>query len=142
MRQLTIKPPKTAKNTPSPDTMLFVFNKQQAHLRSPKLWLIPASCLDRLSSLANCMIAYLFSAGHHIATLPDLQSSCLVKLDSRVLFDLGPEERVSSLNDLLLYSDDQIQEKRQTARKRKLELTPRKNRQRKRFLTSTPKKLD
>jgi hypothetical protein len=44
VRQLTIKPPKQGKQREK--KMTFTFIEGQVDLRNPRLWLLPAQCLD------------------------------------------------------------------------------------------------
>ena len=98
VRQLSINPIKASKKVS--DIMTFNFTDGQTDLRSPKLWLPPASCVRKLSTLYYAMFRYMAGLGCHEARLPNFKNTCLVKAGEDSTYDLGPEAMVSSLKDL------------------------------------------
>ncbi len=76
VRQFSISPRKnSARRT---ELLPFTFTRQ-ADLKHPKLWLPPASCIRRLSSLPNAMLQYILGLAIHDAPLPHFTETCLVK---------------------------------------------------------------
>ena len=141
IRQLSIKPAKASKQLN--DVVTFNFTDGQADLRNPKLWLLPAACLHKLSTLYDIMFAYMAGLGHHDARLPDISASCLVK-DVNMSYDFGKEAMVTSVSDLLFLDVENLHTrcKKSKQKKRPLDLTPKKHRSNKRkpVATSTPRK--
>ena len=140
VRQLSINPKKASKKVS--DIMTFTFTDGQIDLRLPKLWLPPASCVRKLSTLYDAMFRYMAGLGCHEARLPNFKNTCLVSTGEDTTYDLGPEAMVSSLKDLLVHDVEDLHRRKKKSTKRSLELTPQKDlsRKRKPVATSTPRK--
>ena len=119
------------------DPQSFLFGDLNIRVRDPKLWLPPKACLMQYTSLIKCMIQYLESAGQHDASLPDMSESCLTS--DGLHYNFGNQQHFTSIVDILPeYSV-------RSSRKRALEMTPKKDKSRKKTsitgaLTSTPSK--
>ena len=117
VRQLSIRP---ANKTPKPnDVVTFNFMDGHADLRHPKLWLPPATCVRKLSTLYDAMFKYMIGLGHHDARLPDFKDTCLVKTTADTTYDFGPEAMVSSIKDLLVLNVDDLLTRRKNSRSKK-----------------------
>ena len=102
----------------------------------PRRWLPPESAVRNLGELIQLQIAYLETAGHHSAEMPNfLSSSCLKKTQTGEIENyFGPESHFSSVQDLPL------PKKISSVLKRQQNVTPQKGHRKKRaMLTSTPK---
>jgi hypothetical protein len=90
-------------------------------IRHPQTWLPPKSALRKLSKLTNSMVQYLLTAGHHSADLPDfLNNGCLqITDDGSIVYDLGPECRVTSPQQLLIIPAEDLKTKIKEAQKSK-----------------------
>jgi hypothetical protein len=142
VRQLSIKPAKTSKKLT--DVVTFHFVDGQADLRHPKLWLPPAACIRKRSTLNDALLEYMRGLGHHDARLPNFKATCLVKTACDTTYDFGAEAMVSSMKDLLTLNVDDLLRRRKKvkSKKRSLPLTPQKetSSKRKPVATSTPRK--
>ena len=139
VRQMTINPNRVRRK----DVPAFRFTTEQANLRDPWLWLPPSSCMLKMCSLINCMAEYLFCAGRHDADLPDFSKTCL-SVDGKT-YELGEDMNCRSVDELLTSA---LQESRpalsrndKSRVKRRLDLTPKKQSQKRKPMCSTPKKL-
>ena len=102
----------------------------------PRRWLPSESAVRRLAEILQLQIAYLQTAGHHDAEMPDfLASSCLQKTSTgEIEYNFGPDSHFSSLQDL------PFPRKISSVLKRQKNTTPQRGQRRKRaMLTSTPK---
>ena len=119
----------------------FTFSDKQVNLRHPKLWLPPAECLVKLTTLINCKISYLFKAGQHNAKLPDFTSACLGNED--MAYDLGPTAYSKSLDQLLSIDENEMGKRKKEAagNKRGLESTPKKQKNKRKASFPTPQKI-
>jgi hypothetical protein len=142
LRQITIKPP-MQRRMKSQDTGLFQFSSDQVALRNPKKWLPPSSCMIKVLDIVNFQINYLFTLCQHDAALPPSPSTCIQTTSHKIEYDLGPDEHVPKVEDLLLYEDSILLSKKKNAsryrRKRDLSATPKKDIKR-RLISSTPRK--
>ena len=119
-------------------------------------WLPPRSVLLKFVKLIDCQIDYLFTLGHHEATLPDfVAKGCLLRDNfGNIYYDFGGEAKFSNKEDLLVLNERELSqklnmlmqsEKKKTTTKRSLQYTPQKGKrmkERRRItnpLTSTPR---
>ena len=125
VRQMTIKPPHTARNKKKgAGTLSFMFVDGQTDVKQPNKWLVPADCAKKLVSLYNAMLQNLAGLGQHDAPLPNFQDTCLTSKDQ---YDFGPQSRVQKLQDLLEIPEEEVTKKKAAfSRKRMLEFSPRK----------------
>jgi len=110
VRQLTIKP-LSGQQGSNMDTVSFNFVDGQDKLKHPKLWLPPKLCLDKLCTLAECMITYLLRMKKHDADLPDFSNTCLTMKGNTWQYDLGSESCVGKLEELLLIPEQELKDK-------------------------------
>lgn len=103
-------------------------------LTDPRKWLPPRSALKKMAGLIQLQIDYLDTVGYHKAQLPDfISKGCLIKNESGVEFDFGPDAHFDSPDDLPAAPI--------LVKKRQNKNTPQKGNRRKRQLTSTPRKV-
>ena len=70
-------------------------------------WLPPRSVLLKFVKLIDCQIDYLFTLGHHEATLPDfVAKGCLLRDNfGNIYYDFGGEAKFSNKEDLLVLNE-------------------------------------
>ena len=90
----------------------------QKDARHPALWLPPKSALEKVASLIDCQIQYMFTLWDHAAMLPDiLGSGCLKKQQSGAIeYCLGNDSHIDSYQELLHMPEEELKKRVKAAK--------------------------
>ena len=125
--------------------------EQGALVNHPRTWMPPKTAIENLAKLVQFQILYLETAGFHDALLPPFhECPCLEVHNGNVNYNFGPDSHISTLDELVPQVTDKaamdmtktkVTTPKKRPKKRTLKYTPQKGGNRKKNLTSTPKKL-